>query len=97
MQIGLIRLAEYKQSFLGKKSDKQRSLDECVEMNLKECTDALQVMVKYFCGTTEICNKHSSKKGVDWDKVAKSTEMAKIHIARDFYVIGILGMLINFT
>ena len=29
---------------LGKKDDKQRSLDECVKDKHKECTDALQVI-----------------------------------------------------
>lgn len=76
---------------VGKEADKQRSLDECVEQNLKECRDGLQVMVKYFCGTALSCNKHSKRKGINWDRVKKSTQIAKVHILRHFYLIGLLG------
>ena len=75
---------------LGKKSDKQRSLDECVAQNLKECTDTLQVMVKYFCGTEDTCNKHIRNGAIDWSIVKQSTEIAKSRILREFYFVGLL-------
>ena len=43
---------------LGKKDDKQRSLDECVKDKHKECTDALQVIYSwlYFKDFIDILN-----------------------------------------
>jgi len=54
-------------------------------------------MVKYFCGTSDECNKHKGTHGsgdtkeLDWTKVARSTEIAKIHVVKEFFVIGLLG------
>jgi hypothetical protein len=69
-----------------------------VSEDLSECTDALQVMVKYFCGLEDACTKHytgdvrNNKKALNWERVAISTEIAKKHIIKDFYAVGVLGM-----
>ena len=52
-------------------------------------------MVKYFCGCSDLCNKHTHDNGLVWEKVKKSTEIAKLNVAKNFYVIGILGTFFN--
>jgi len=52
-------------------------------------------MVKYFCGCPDLCNKHTHDNGLVWEKVKKSTEIAKLNVAKNFYVIGILGTFFN--
>jgi len=77
-------------NFHGNEEDLNRSLDDCVRLQVPECTDALQVMVKYFCGTSDECNKHGEQGRTQWDKVAISAEIAKKNILREFFFIGIL-------
>jgi dermatan/chondrotin sulfate uronyl 2-O-sulfotransferase UST len=77
-------------NFHGSEEDLNRSLDDCVRLQVPECTDALQVMVKYFCGTSDECNKHGEQGKTQWDKVAISAEIAKKNILREFFFIGIL-------
>ena len=77
-------------NFHGSRDDLNRSLDDCVKQAVPECTDALQVMVKYFCGTSDECNKHSSHGTTKWNKVAISAEIAKKNILREFFFVGLL-------
>ena len=77
-------------NFHGSEEDLNRSLDDCVRLQVPECTDALQVMVKYFCGTSKECNEHSQKGKTQWDRVAISAEIAKKNILREFFFIGLL-------
>ena len=77
-------------NFHGSDEDLHRTLDDCVRQSLPECTDALKVMVKYFCGTSDECNQHSSQGKTNWDKVAISAEIAKKNILREFFFIGML-------
>jgi len=79
-----------KGGFKGNEEDLNRSLDDCVRLQVPECTDALQVMVKYFCGTSAECNEHNEQGKTQWDKVAISAEIAKKNILREFYFIGLL-------
>ena len=62
-------------------------------------------MVSYFCGTNGATNgenckvkdpKNVSKWGHknDWNKLRVATDIAKNHIVKNYYMIGILGELI---
>jgi len=77
-------------------------LDECVARKSDECFEQNQVMVSYFCGTPGKTNgdrcklKDKDKKSEqghynDWTKMQHATEIAKQHIIKNYYTIGILG------
>ena len=68
----------------------------CMEEQGEECTEPLQVLVRYFCGTAQECNMKSPKMGKfgslnDWNKVAKAAELAKTKIITQYYSIGLMG------
>jgi len=81
-------------------ADINQTLDECVGKGseCEEVTDALQVMVQYFCGTDNECGtKENGEKEIpgevkhtDWIKTAKATERAKVNIIKNYYMIGVL-------
>lgn len=99
------RLGAVRHSWKGTLEDQDQTLDECVNSESQECTDANQVMVVYFCGVKgrqegpDNCKvKIPGEKTrwghpTDWEKTAKAAEMAKIHIIKTYYAIGILGKL----
>lgn len=68
----------------------------CMEQQGEECSEPLQVLVRYFCGTAKECNMKSAKMGKfgalnNWDKVAKAAELAKKKIITQYYSIGLMG------
>ena len=74
-------------TFHGGDEDRDRTMDECVEGNHKECHDPrFQVLTKYFCGIHSYCNT---------DNIAKAAEQSKINVIRNYYAIGVLGKLTN--
>ncbi|CAG5096596.1 Oidioi.mRNA.OKI2018_I69.XSR.g14693.t1.cds [Oikopleura dioica] len=82
-------------SWKGTEEDIARTLDMCMEEQNEECTEPLQVLVRYFCGTDQECNMKSSKMGKfgalnNWDKVAKAAELAKKKIVTQYYSIGLM-------
>ena len=67
-----------------------------MEQQGEECVEPLQVLVRYFCGTSQECNMKSAKMGKfgalnNWDKVAKAAELAKKKIITEYYSIGLMG------
>jgi dermatan/chondrotin sulfate uronyl 2-O-sulfotransferase UST len=85
-------------SWKGTEEDIKRTLDMCMEQQGEECTEPLQVLVRYFCGTAQECNMKSAKMGKfgalnSWDKVAKAAELAKKKIITQYYSIGLMGKL----
>ena len=77
--------------------------DECVAKKSDECFEPTQVMVSYFCGTQGKTNEDRCKvkdpKNVtkwghrnDWDKLRRATDIAKNHVVKNYYMIGILGL-----
>jgi len=82
-------------SWKGTEEDIARTLDMCMEEQGEECTEPLQVLVRYFCGTAQECNMKSPKMGKfgslnDWNKVAKAAELAKTKIITQYYSIGLM-------
>jgi len=82
-------------SWKGTEEDIKRTLDMCIEQQGEECTEPLQVLVRYFCGTAQECNMKSAKMGKfgalnNWDKVAKAAELAKKKIITQYYSIGLM-------
>ena len=84
-------------NYLGSDEDFDQTLDECVERDSQECTDANQVTVVYLCGTkpregADLCKvkkpEGATKWGhpTDWNKTARASELAKIHIIKTYYV-----------
>ena len=68
----------------------------CVAAEAEECTEPLQVLVRYFCGTDERCQMKSPVMGKfgsknDWDKVANAAKIARKNIIEQYYAIGVMG------
>ncbi|CAG5112330.1 Oidioi.mRNA.OKI2018_I69.chr2.g6556.t1.cds [Oikopleura dioica] len=77
--------------FKGSQEDFNRSFDDCVAQQLPECSVPLQVFSKYFCGTSEACNKHQYGSPDDvFKKIAVSAEIAKRNILNEYFFIGLL-------
>jgi len=86
----------------GSEEEREMSVDECVQKKHKECTQAIGVISKYFCGTAPFCSpkvqtvmeqdimKGHLAKHTDWDKVAQATEFSKKNIIRNYHTIGVL-------
>ena len=96
------RLGAVRHSWKGTQEEMDQTLDQCVANQSQECTDAMQVMVVYFCGVKgrqfgDQCKvKVPGEKSqwghlTDWQKTAKAAEIAKINIIKNYHVIGILG------
>jgi len=89
------RQGAVRHSWKGTEEDIKRTLDMCMEQQGEECTEPLQVLVRYFCGTAQECNMKSAKMGKfgalnNWDKVAKAAELAKKKIITQYYSIGLM-------
>lgn len=89
------RQGAVRHSWKGTEEDIARTLDMCMEEQGEECTEPLQVLVRYFCGTSQECNMKSPKRGKfgslnDWNKVAKAAELAKKKIITQYYSIGLM-------
>jgi len=85
----------------GSQEDFDQTLDECVAKKSDECFEPTQVMVSYFCGTQGKTNEDRCKvkdpKNVtkwghrnDWNKLRRATDIAKNHVVKNYYMIGIL-------
>ena len=80
----------------GTEEDIKQTLDECVERESDECTEPLQVLVRYFCGTDSQCLMKSSTMGKfgsknDWEKVANAAKIARKNIIEQYHAIGVMG------
>jgi len=89
------RQGAVRHSWKGTEEDIVRTLDMCMEQQGEECSEPLQVLVRYFCGTAKECNMKSAKMGKfgalnNWDKVAKAAELAKKKIITQYYSIGLM-------
>lgn len=89
------RQGAVRHSWKGTEEDIARTLDMCMEQQGEECVEPLQVLVRYFCGTSQECNMKSAKMGKfgalnNWDKVAKAAELAKKKIITEYYSIGLM-------
>ena len=91
-----------RETYKGSEEDFEQTLDECVAKKSDECFEMNQVMVSYFCGTPGKTNgdrcmlkdkENKSEWGHynDWKKIPAATEIAKQHIIKNYYMIGILG------
>jgi len=47
------RLGAVRHSWKGSTEEMEQTLDQCVNTKSQECTDAMQVMVVYFCGVKD--------------------------------------------
>lgn len=79
----------------GTEEDIKQTLDQCVQVQSDECTEPLQVLVRYFCGTDEACQMKSPVMGKfgsknDWTKVAAAAAIARKHIIEQYYAIGLM-------
>jgi len=79
----------------GTEEDIKQTLDMCVAAEAEECTEPLQVLVRYFCGTDERCQMKSPVMGKfgsknDWDKVANAAKIARKNIIEQYYAIGVM-------
>lgn len=79
----------------GTEEDIQQTLDQCVENMSEECTEPLQVLVRYFCGTDTACQMKSPIMGKfgsknDWTKVGNAAKIARKNIIEQYYAIGLM-------
>jgi len=79
----------------GTEEDIKQTLDECVTRESDECTEPLQVLVRYFCGTDSQCLMKSSTMGKfgsknDWEKVANAAQIARKNIIEQYHAIGVM-------
>lgn len=82
-------------SWKGTEEDIAQTLDMCVENLADECTEPLQILVRYFCGTGPECSMKSTtmnKFGAinDWNKVSAAAQIARTHIIKQYYAIGLM-------
>ena len=85
----------------GTEEDIHQTLDQCVENVSEECTEPLQVLVRYFCGTDTACQMKSPIMGKfgsknDWTKVGNAAKIARKNIIEQYYAIGLMGMYSKF-
>jgi len=89
------RQGAHRHVWKGQDGDVDQTLDQCIERESDECMEPIQVMVRYFCGTSDECGMKGGGQGTfgaknDWNKVAKAAEMAKYNVLNNYFAIGIM-------
>lgn len=78
-------------SFIGSEEDRERTVDECIKMELAECIKPSYKYIQYICGN----HPHCRTVDVSSELKAKANEMAKSQVLRQFFMIGILEQFVD--
>lgn len=72
-----------------RREDQDLTIDECVKTNHEDCQRVKWKYNQFLCGNAPVCTGHA-----DVEK-RKASELAKLNIANNFYLIGILEQFID--
>lgn len=78
-------------SFIGSEEDRERTVDDCIKMNLAECIKPSYKYIQYICGN----HPHCRTVDVSEELKAKANELAKTQVLRQFFMIGILEQFVD--
>ena len=72
-----------------RREDQDLTIDECVKTNHEDCKRVKWKYNQFLCGNSPVCTGHS-----DADK-KKASEIAKMNIAKNFFIVGILEQFVD--
>ena len=69
--------------------DQDLTIDQCVAKNHEDCRRVKWKYNQFLCGNAPVCTGHSEA------EKKKASEIAKLNIAKNFYLVGILEQFID--
>ena len=72
-----------------RREDQDLTIDECVKTSHEDCKRVKWKYNQFLCGNSPVCTGHS-----DADK-KKASEIAKLNIAKNFFIVGILEQFVD--
>lgn len=83
---GWARDEKARQTFQGSEEDKERTVDECIQLKKPECLNPTYKYIQYICGNHPGCKTNDVTDAMK----EKATAMAKSQAMRSFFAIGVL-------
>ncbi|CAG5105830.1 Oidioi.mRNA.OKI2018_I69.chr1.g2491.t2.cds [Oikopleura dioica] len=90
-RFGWVQQTTTRDSFAGTQADRDRTIDQCIQQGLMECTKPSYKYIQYLCGN----HPHCRTVDVSEELKEKAANLAKINVLRNFYAVGILEQFVD--
>ena len=88
-RLKLNKAAQPQTQMLNPLLDQDLTIDQCVAKNHEDCRRVKWKYNQFLCGNAPVCTGHSEA------EKKKASEIAKLNIAKNFYLVGILEQFID--